>query len=120
MFPHVPGIFSMEQVKAWAKVVDAVHGKGGVIFCQLWHVGRASHQAMMENRLQWFGHVRRRLIDAQVKKLESWGTSNTVKGFGRPKKTWIKLIENDMQFLGIGESMTMERQIWKEKHERSY
>jgi 12-oxophytodienoic acid reductase len=25
-------------------VVDAVHDKGGIIFCQLWHVGRASHQ----------------------------------------------------------------------------
>ncbi|CAK9140997.1 unnamed protein product [Ilex paraguariensis] len=43
-FPHVPGIYSKEQVEAWKKVVDAVHGKGGVIFCQLWHVGRASHQ----------------------------------------------------------------------------
>ncbi|KAL1167705.1 hypothetical protein V6Z11_A05G035000 [Gossypium hirsutum] len=24
-------------------IVDAVHAKGGIIFCQLWHVGRASH-----------------------------------------------------------------------------
>lgn len=43
-FPHVPGIYNKEQVEAWKKVVDAVHAKGGVIFCQLWHVGRASHQ----------------------------------------------------------------------------
>ncbi|KAL6522376.1 hypothetical protein OROMI_031648 [Orobanche minor] len=60
---------------------------------------------MMENRLRWFGHVRRRPVDAPVRRLESWGTSNIVKGRGRPKKTWIKLIENDMRFLGIGESM---------------
>uniref|UniRef100_A0A6N2MPA2 NADH:flavin oxidoreductase/NADH oxidase N-terminal domain-containing protein n=1 Tax=Salix viminalis TaxID=40686 RepID=A0A6N2MPA2_SALVM len=32
------------QVQAWKKVVDAVHAKGSIIFCQLWHVGRASHQ----------------------------------------------------------------------------
>ncbi|KAL6504546.1 hypothetical protein OROGR_026469 [Orobanche gracilis] len=70
---------------------------------------------MMENRLRWFGHVRRRPVDAPVRRLESWRTINTVKGRGRPKKTWIKLIENDMQFLGIGESMAMERQIWKER-----
>ncbi|KAL6542551.1 hypothetical protein OROMI_024153 [Orobanche minor] len=70
---------------------------------------------MMENRLRWFGHVRRRPVDAPVRMLESWGTNNIVKGRGRPKKTWIKLIENDMQFLGVGESMVMERQIWKEK-----
>ncbi|XP_065848873.1 12-oxophytodienoate reductase 3 [Euphorbia lathyris] len=43
-FPHVPGIYTEEQVEAWKKVVDAVHLKGAIIFCQLWHVGRASHQ----------------------------------------------------------------------------
>ncbi|KAL6570221.1 hypothetical protein OROMI_014735 [Orobanche minor] len=64
---------------------------------------------MMENRLRWFGHVRRRPVDAPVRRLESWGTSNIVKGRGRPKKTWIKLIKNDMRFLGIRESMAMER-----------
>jgi len=39
----VPGIYSDEQVEAWRNVVDAVHDKGSIIFCQLWHVGRASH-----------------------------------------------------------------------------
>ncbi|KAJ7979254.1 12-oxophytodienoate reductase [Quillaja saponaria] len=43
-FPHVPGIYTEEQVEAWKQVVDAVHAKGSIIFCQLWHVGRASHQ----------------------------------------------------------------------------
>lgn len=43
-FPHSPGIYTKEQVEAWKKVVDAVHAKGAIIFCQLWHVGRASHQ----------------------------------------------------------------------------
>lgn len=42
-FPNSPGIFSAEQVEGWKQVVDAVHEKGGIIFCQLWHVGRASH-----------------------------------------------------------------------------
>ncbi|KAL6226775.1 hypothetical protein ACLB2K_000736 [Fragaria x ananassa] len=45
-FPHVPGIYTDEQVEAWKKVVDAVHAKGAIIFCQLWHVGRASHQVL--------------------------------------------------------------------------
>ncbi|XP_023517003.1 12-oxophytodienoate reductase 3-like [Cucurbita pepo subsp. pepo] len=43
-FPHVPGIYTEEQVQAWKPVVDAVHAQGSIIFCQLWHVGRASHQ----------------------------------------------------------------------------
>ena len=38
-----PGVFSDAQVAEWKKVTDAVHKKGGLIFCQLWHVGRVSH-----------------------------------------------------------------------------
>ena len=42
-FHHAPGIWSDAQVAGWRKVTDAVHSKGGIIFCQLWHVGRISH-----------------------------------------------------------------------------
>jgi N-ethylmaleimide reductase len=40
---RTPGIHSEEQTQAWAKVVQAVHAKGGRIALQLWHVGRMSH-----------------------------------------------------------------------------
>jgi N-ethylmaleimide reductase len=40
---QTPGIHTDEQVKGWQKVTDAVHAKGGKIFLQLWHTGRASH-----------------------------------------------------------------------------
>jgi len=43
--PGVPGIYSEAQIKGWRAVVDAVHAKGGVIFLQLWHVGRVSHSS---------------------------------------------------------------------------
>eukprot|EP00775_Hariotina_reticulata_P009807 gene9807-9965_t len=42
-YPQIPGIHSQEQVEAWKPVVQAVHDKGGLFLCQLWHVGRASH-----------------------------------------------------------------------------
>lgn len=42
-FMTEPGIYSDEQVNGWRKVTDAVHDKGGKIFLQLWHGGRASH-----------------------------------------------------------------------------
>jgi N-ethylmaleimide reductase len=41
----VPGIYSDAQIKGWRAVVDAVHAAGGVIFLQLWHVGRVSHSS---------------------------------------------------------------------------
>jgi N-ethylmaleimide reductase len=43
--PGVPGIYTEQQIKGWREVVDAVHAKGGVIFLQLWHVGRVSHSS---------------------------------------------------------------------------
>lgn len=43
--PAVPGIYTEEQIAGWRKVVDAVHARGGVIFLQLWHVGRVSHSS---------------------------------------------------------------------------
>jgi N-ethylmaleimide reductase len=43
--PATPGIYSERQIKGWRDVVDAVHAKGGLIFLQLWHVGRVSHSS---------------------------------------------------------------------------
>ncbi|XP_075648749.1 putative 12-oxophytodienoate reductase-like protein 1 [Castanea sativa] len=40
------GIWTKEQVEAWKPIVDAVHAKGGVFFCQIWHVGRVSNQVI--------------------------------------------------------------------------
>lgn len=42
-YPDTPGIFTPEQVEGWKPVVEAVHGAGGRIVIQLWHVGRVSH-----------------------------------------------------------------------------
>jgi N-ethylmaleimide reductase len=41
-----PGLYSLEQVEGWRKVVASVHAKGGHMFAQLWHCGRSSHTAM--------------------------------------------------------------------------
>ena len=43
--PATPGIYSQAQLEGWRQVVDAVHARGGVIFLQLWHVGRVSHSS---------------------------------------------------------------------------
>jgi N-ethylmaleimide reductase len=42
-YAWTPGIYSQEQIEGWREVTDAVHAEGGVIFAQLWHVGRVSH-----------------------------------------------------------------------------
>lgn len=48
-YPLTPGIHSGAQIAGWKKVVDAVHGAGGRMFLQLWHVGRISHPSLQPN-----------------------------------------------------------------------
>ncbi|CAI9115119.1 OLC1v1015955C1 [Oldenlandia corymbosa var. corymbosa] len=48
-FPHTPGIWTKEQVEAWKPIVHAVHLKGGIFFCQIWHVGRVSNYEFQPN-----------------------------------------------------------------------
>ena len=45
-YPAAPGIHSDEQVEGWKLVTKAVHDRGGLIFLQLWHVGRISHSSL--------------------------------------------------------------------------
>lgn len=45
-YPGIPGVFTESQLAGWKRVTDAVHSKGGAIFCQLWYTGRASSSAM--------------------------------------------------------------------------
>jgi N-ethylmaleimide reductase len=47
-YPRIPGIYNEAQIKGWQKVTSKVHEKGGKIFLQLMHTGRASHPANME------------------------------------------------------------------------
>ena len=45
-YADVPGLYAPEQLAAWREVTDAVHGAGGRIVVQLWHVGRVSHTSL--------------------------------------------------------------------------
>jgi 2,4-dienoyl-CoA reductase-like NADH-dependent reductase (Old Yellow Enzyme family) len=45
-----PGIYTDEMEGGWRQVVQAVHQAGGVIFLQLWHMGRASHSSFHQGR----------------------------------------------------------------------
>jgi N-ethylmaleimide reductase len=50
-YAWTPGIHSREQVDGWRLVTQAVHQAGGLIFNQLWHVGRISHPALQPDQM---------------------------------------------------------------------
>ena len=50
-YPDTPGIWSGEQVEGWKLITRAVHGAGGRILLQLWHVGRMSDPLYLNGEL---------------------------------------------------------------------
>lgn len=48
---ETPGIYTDAMVEGWKLTTQAVHEKGGTIFLQLWHMGRASHSSFHNGQL---------------------------------------------------------------------
>jgi N-ethylmaleimide reductase len=48
-YAGTPGIYTDAQIEGWRLVTDEVHRLGGIIFLQIWHVGRQAHTSMMPN-----------------------------------------------------------------------
>ena len=49
-YADTPGIWSDEQVAGWKLTTEAVHEAGGLIFLQLWHVGRISDRSFLDGQ----------------------------------------------------------------------
>lgn len=49
-YAWTPGIHTPGQIDGWRAITDAVHGAGGRIFAQLWHVGRLSHLRLLDGQ----------------------------------------------------------------------
>ncbi len=64
---------------------------------------------LRQRRLQWFGHVRRAGQDSVVRTVEVEGR----RPVDRPRKTWRKCIEQDLNKLGLREEMAQDRREWR-------
>lgn len=50
-YQNTPGIYNLDQAKAWARIVQKVQASNTVIFNQLWHAGMLSHSSYRNGRL---------------------------------------------------------------------
>ncbi|WP_324027043.1 alkene reductase [Maribacter sp. BPC-D8] len=48
---NAPSIYSQEHIKGWKKITDGVHKEGGIIFLQMFHVGRVTHSDFFDGEL---------------------------------------------------------------------
>jgi hypothetical protein len=49
-YADTPGIWNDAQVEGWKLTTQAVHDAGGLIFMQLWHVGRISDPSFLDGQ----------------------------------------------------------------------
>lgn len=42
-YVNTPGIYTDSHQQKWSEVASAVHAQGGLMFLQIWHVGRMAH-----------------------------------------------------------------------------
>ncbi|KAI8071558.1 12-oxo-phytodienoic acid-like protein [Gongronella butleri] len=51
-YHNTPFIYSKEQIDGWKQVTNAVHANGGLIFAQLWHLGRTTYSYLLPDNQQ--------------------------------------------------------------------
>ena len=64
---------------------------------------------MREARLRWFGHIRRRPMNAPVRRCEMIEYLEYSRSRGRPKISWSEVIRHDLKTLGLVEDMAQDK-----------
>jgi len=72
-------------------------------------------EKIREDRLRWFGHIRRRPRDAPVGRCEMIECLAYKRSRGRPKKSWSEVIRHDLKILGLVEDMAQDRKLWRDR-----
>ena len=64
------------------------------------------------SRLWWFGHVVRKDDQQWVKKCMDFKVDGSA-GMGRPRKSWLECVNNDMRKFGVKKEMAHDRTVWR-------
>ncbi|XP_019227885.1 PREDICTED: uncharacterized protein LOC109209143 [Nicotiana attenuata] len=68
-------------------------------------------EKMREGRLRWFGQVKKRSIEAPVRRCEGLASVGIRRGRVRPKKSWEEVIRRDMAQLELTEDMALDIRV---------
>lgn len=96
-FTDVPGIWAPEHVEAWRPVVDAVHAKGALFFCQLWHVAGHAVRQQVSPQMSFDGR-REELTSPRTVAAED--APGVVDGFRRAARNAIDAGFDGVEILG--------------------
>ena len=71
-------------------------------------------EKMRENRLRWFGHVKRWSMDDPVRRCERANIPRGKRGRSRPKKSLDEVIREDLKVVGLSEDLAQDRRLWRD------
>src|SRR5580692_2934875 len=69
-------------------------------------------EAVRRGRLRWFGHVEQKGDEWVRKCMEDLKMEGNA-GRGRPRKTWLESVKDDMKRIGLRREMPQDRSEWR-------
>ena len=73
---------------------------------------RQISEVLRTRRLRWYGHVRRREEGEPLATVRDWEVQGR-RPRGRPRKTWMDNVKEDMRMLNLTDDMIEDRQMWR-------
>jgi len=73
----------------------------------------STEDKIRKTRFRWLGHIRRRSMDAPMRRCENLDRPDYKQSRGRPKKSWSKVIRHDVKALGLVKDMAQDRRLWR-------
>ena len=68
-----------------------------------------------ETRLIWFGHMKRRNMNATMRRCERINIPAGKRGRGRPKKSLNEVIREDLKVVGLTEDLAQDRRLLRDR-----
>ena len=69
---------------------------------------------MKEIRLRWFGHVKRRSVNAQMRRCKQINLPECRRGRGRLTKSQNEVIKYELNYIGLTEDITHDKSLWRQ------
>ena len=70
-------------------------------------------EKLNQHRLRWFGHIKRRPLEAPVRSGVLKRVDKVKRSKGRPKLTWDESVKRDLKILNISKEIVLDRSTWK-------
>src|SRR5437867_9204670 len=68
-------------------------------------------RVVRHGRLRWFGHVERKEADDWISECRTFEVVGGVRK-GRPRKTWMECVKEDMKECGLKKEDAQDRSVW--------